>query len=255
MPFRRTPWMNGGTTPFGGGMPHGGAMPFGGAPFMGGGMRPFGAGASPFGGGMPWGGGAFPLGGAMPFGGGATPFGGALPFRGGMFPLGGQPGRGGAMPFMGGAWTGPGAGASGSTEKSDAKPAPAGPFDLGALLGGASPMPGHAPAGVSILMVARTADADKDGTLSAAEWSAWLETLETDEEGAIAKAQFEKLFPPQMAGFASMMAKSLFDHDRDGALERSDFEAAFKEADKDGDGDVVLEDLMPASPFGFVPGK
>jgi Ca2+-binding EF-hand superfamily protein len=249
----------------------GGPLPFGGQVVGSGGQMPG------FGGQMP-----LPVGGPMPFMGGGVPFAGCgmpmgmqQPLVFGPFFLGGH-GVPGSLPgVMPGRIPGlqgmpqipglPGIGGPGGvvhlgpigTPKDAAGTPSAKAPDLGVLLSGGAPtMLGGIAGNVALLIASRTADADKDGTLSAKEWSAWLKSLEANEKGVIAAEKLTGLFPPEAGALASMMAKSMFDHDRDGTVELADFEAAFKAADKDGDGAIVLKDLMPAGgAMGFPMGK
>ncbi len=243
---------------FGGGSPFGGMVAI---PGMGGG-NPFGGmgGFPGMGGGNSFGGmGGFPgRCGGNPFGGmgGCPGMGGGNPFGG----MGGFPGRCGGNPF-GQVQGGPdmakfldGLRKQVESAKKDGAATP-NPFDLGsALEGGAPAFFGSKPEGIAVAIASQQADESKDGTLTKAEWSAWLKTLDADEKGAVSKEKLATLLPEQARSFGSMLLTPMFDHDADGTIEISDLEAAWKAADKDGDGSVVIKDLAPkgamAVPFG-----
>ncbi len=258
--------------PIMGGVPFGGAHggPFGGTPF--GGMRgfpgmcggPFGrAHGGPFGGmqGIPFMGGGNPFGAAHggPFGaahGGpfgaahGNPFGGMRGFPG----IGGGPfsaAQGG--PDMAKLLEGLKKQAEGA-KKGDATPPS--PFGLGSPPQGGTPaFFGQMPKGIAVAIASRQADTNQDGTVTKAEWNAWLKTLDADEKGAVSKEKLATLLPEQARAFGSMLLPPMFDDDKDGTVEIADLEAAWKAADKDGDGSVVIKDLVPMGPMGAPFGK
>ena len=264
------PGMGGGSPFMGGAFPiAGGQLPGmgGGFPGMGGGFPGMGGGFPGMGVGFPGMGGRFPgMGGGFPgMGGGFPGMGSGFPGMGGPFPgMGGQfPGTGGPFPGKGGLPQGAksleellakakDAAAKAGKGEAPAKP----PFDLGSMFPGGTPVVMGGNAGdLAIVLVAKKADTDEDGTLSKAEWSAWLKTLDADEKGAVKSEKLAALFPAQLGGFAATLVQSLFDHDRDGTLEVADLEAAHKAADKDGDGAIVIKDLVPAGAMGLPFGK
>ena len=111
------------------------------------------------------------------------------------------------------------------------------------------------PKGIAVAIASRQADTNQDGTVTKAEWNAWLKTLDADEKGAVSKEKLATLLPEQARAFGSMLLPPMFDDDKDGTVEIADLEAAWKAADKDGDGSVVIKDLVPMGPMGAPFGK
>ncbi|MHC5010441.1 MAG: EF-hand domain-containing protein [Planctomycetota bacterium] len=242
-----------GTTPFGLGGP--GLSPFGmGAP----GMSPLGTGASPFGG-LPFGMGGpgmTPFGpqrGANPFGG--TPFGSLpLPFGGGAgnppgqcFPFGaspfgmGTPQGGAAPPIPPFPWSHV-APQEDTSEESDE--ASAGPPWLAP--GGAFSMPGGMDSSaMGVMALARAADANHDMRVSKEEWATFRKGLDVDADGNLTDAARAALTPGPVPSGAEDLLKQFFDRNGNGRIEASDVDAIFGAGDKNGDGALDLQEILP----------
>ncbi len=102
------------------------------------------------------------------------------------------------------------------------------------------------------MIVARAADEDGDGEVTAGEWQIFLAALEVGADGAITEESLRAVLPkpPGMREVPEGVRGSrigrlarLLDRDDDSLLETEDLDAIFAELDQDGDGALMAEEL------------
>lgn len=89
--------------------------------------------------------------------------------------------------------------------------------------------------------LARVADADEDGGVTAAEWTAFLDSLNADESGVIDLDALIEQLPERPDGGEIDVAKltTHLDVDEDGVVEIEDLDALFQALDANGDGELM----------------
>jgi Ca2+-binding EF-hand superfamily protein len=99
-------------------------------------------------------------------------------------------------------------------------------------------LPGfHAPPPEALaFMIAHEADADDDGTVTAAEWQARVAALDTDKDGALSTSElsFRHHLGDSAKGLPPFAAQ--WDTNHDGLLQAGELDALFAAADEDHDG-------------------
>ena len=100
-------------------------------------------------------------------------------------------------------------------------------------------------------LLARAADADKSGDVTAGEWTAFLASLNPDANGVIDFLTLVAALPPEVAKAepdpAEVVARLLaaLDRDGDGQITTGDLNALFALLDTDGDGALSSSELVP----------
>jgi Ca2+-binding EF-hand superfamily protein len=103
-------------------------------------------------------------------------------------------------------------------------------------------------------LLARAADADKSGDVTAAEWAAFLASLNPDAAtGAVDMTALAAALPPAPPGAPADALTHLLDKDGDGVVTTADLNAFFAVLDTNGDGALSASELGPP-PDGHGPG-
>ncbi len=121
------------------------------------------------------------------------------------------------------------------------------------------PRPGHGPdrGHFGGAIVARGADADRDGEVTVAEWQTFLASLEVGAEGAISEDSLRAVLPgppgmkrapaegrePRSAEPRPGRLTRVLDRDGDAIITLDDLNAVFAELDQDGNGALGAEEL------------
>ena len=106
-------------------------------------------------------------------------------------------------------------------------------------------------------LLARAADADMSGDVTADEWTAFLATLDPDGDGVIDFLTLVGALPtttksePDPAQVVDRLLKA-FDRDGDGQITTGDLNALFALLDTDGDGALSSEELVPPKALRMV---
>lgn len=100
--------------------------------------------------------------------------------------------------------------------------------------------------------VAREADRDRNGVVTAGEWKAFVDRLDPDQDGEMTQEEFGRAYSPQMAARMSIVALS-FDQDWDGKVTRKDYAMLFDDLDRNQDGVLSGGELQPKSGVGSGP--
>ncbi len=113
------------------------------------------------------------------------------------------------------------------------------------------PKPPHGRCLRAGMALARAADADESGDVTADEWTAFLDGLATDETGAIPLDTLAAALPAPHRGWPEDAAKRdgmllrAYDGDGDGSVTKADLQALFDALDRDADGDLDANDRPP----------
>jgi Ca2+-binding EF-hand superfamily protein len=99
----------------------------------------------------------------------------------------------------------------------------------------------HAP-WIAFAMLGASADADRDGAITTAEWETMLTSLHADGAGVVPTESLQKALPDVPAAAAGAVLSMLLDLDKDGRIELDDLRAAFTAVDTDRDGRVDSKD-------------
>ena len=101
------------------------------------------------------------------------------------------------------------------------------------------------------LELAKRADANRDGSVPAAEWQSFLDALEVDEDGVVDRAGLGLGSSGGISMMRSMVDRML-DVDRDGDVTTDDLQSIWDGMDGNGDGTVQRDELgslpMPGEP-------
>jgi Ca2+-binding EF-hand superfamily protein len=110
---------------------------------------------------------------------------------------------------------------------------------------------GLADAWGAALLLAKAADVDESGDVSADEWASFLASLGADEDGVVdAEALAAALpKPPKGRGDMRRPMAARFDRDKSGAVDLGDLNAYFAMLDKDGDGALSGDEMKPGKAF------
>ena len=109
--------------------------------------------------------------------------------------------------------------------------------------------PGGPPKGPSpAMLLVMAADADRSHDVTAAEWSAFLASLNADANGVVDLTALAAALPPAPADAPADGLTRLFDVDRDGSVTLGDLGAIFSHLDSDGDGALSSAELAPPAP-------
>jgi Ca2+-binding EF-hand superfamily protein len=132
---------------------------------------------------------------------------------------------------------------------------PMGPPPGGMFPGGPPPMGGQGGAGGQppapdaqhvAHLLARAADADASGDVTAAEWASFLASLNPDATtGAVDMTALAAALPPAPPGAPADGLTHLMDKDGDGVVTTADLNAFFAVLDADGDGALSQSELAP----------
>jgi Ca2+-binding EF-hand superfamily protein len=118
--------------------------------------------------------------------------------------------------------------------------------------GGPNGLGGAADAWMAAMLLARAADADQSGDVTAEEWASFLASLSADENGVVDPAALAAALPAPPNHGQGNMARPLarlFDRNHDGSVSLDDLNAYFAILDKDGDGALSHDELAPPRPF------
>jgi Ca2+-binding EF-hand superfamily protein len=118
--------------------------------------------------------------------------------------------------------------------------------------GGPDGLGGAPDAWMAAMLLAKAADADQSGDVSADEWASFLASLTVDENGVVDPDSLAAVLPTPPNHGHGNMAKPigrLFDRDKSGAVDLADLNAYFAVLDKDGDGALSHDELAPPRPF------
>ena len=90
------------------------------------------------------------------------------------------------------------------------------------------------------------ADADRDGTVTAAEWEALFARMDTNSDGTLAGDELPQMRHkmPSAGAIAGFIAREA-DADRDGTVTAAEYEARVEALDADGDGVLTMAELHP----------
>jgi len=100
----------------------------------------------------------------------------------------------------------------------------------------------------------RSADGDRDGSVNGEEWKAFLDSLGADQQGIIDSGTLRARFALEGRGAAPPGTPRLIDRDGDGQVTMDDLRSAFEDLDVDGSGIIERAELgAPASPARRAP--
>jgi Ca2+-binding EF-hand superfamily protein len=114
--------------------------------------------------------------------------------------------------------------------------------------GGPRGLGGAPDAWLAAMLLAKAADADQSGDVTAEEWASFLASLAADDDGVVDPDALAAALPTPPNHGHGNMAKPigrLFDRDADGSVDLDDLNAYFALLDKDGDGALSTEEMAP----------
>ncbi len=113
--------------------------------------------------------------------------------------------------------------------------------------GGPRGLGGAPDAHMAAMLLAKAADADQSGDVTASEWSAFLASLNADADGVVDPTALAAALPAPAHGGqpSAQQLVRLFDRDRDGHVTLTDLNAYFAVLDVNGDGALSASELAP----------
>lgn len=120
--------------------------------------------------------------------------------------------------------------------------------------GGASGTVAEMAPWIAVGMLGDAVDADRDETISKAEWDAFAAKLLPEPGSVASPATLREIAPDATPPGAETMWTTLLDRDGNGRIERADLDAVFAAVDSNKDGRIDREDAPPGALKGAAPG-